>query len=198
MSPPDFASTNLMETCMRLEGAIFPNGVIYMSSHWRHHILQDIKNVGGLIYVDRFCEKGHQRIIKIKRNLKRMKSGDAKLATFPQQCSLEGSKLELPGRIKQKPTKAKPAKMTPVVSSPQRVAAINTHVTELKKRMKMTWSAGKPKPKTKKRPLPIFDLELGTDQDARPPKKNTRKPLWKPNPASSHINSRRTSRRRRK
>ena len=41
----------------------------------------------------------------------------------------------------------------------------------------MTWSAGKPKPKTKKRPLPIFDLDLGTDQDARPPKKHKKAPL---------------------
>ena len=65
----------LMGTGMRLESTAFPNHVVQMSSHWRTHILTELKCGNGLVWADRFTEKGHQIVIKIKNQLKRMTPG---------------------------------------------------------------------------------------------------------------------------
>ena len=109
----------LMGSCMRLESSIYPHHVVQMSSHWRTHLLQDIKNGCGLIWADRFTEKGHQIIIKLKNHLKRMKPGEKKNGSFLKLRDLASENLSFKPRIQSGPRKRKVAAMTPIYPVPE-------------------------------------------------------------------------------
>ena len=113
----------LMGSAMRLESNIFPNSPIQMSSHFRTHILADLKKGRGILWSDRYTERAHQIIIKVNEQLKRMRPGSLYLANRLQWTDLyrTGNRDEIaPPRIayeRKEPVESKKAETMKTLKS---------------------------------------------------------------------------------
>ena len=89
----------LLGAAMRVEVQFFPNCVPLDSTHYRVHLVENLKTGCGIVNSDRFTERAHRPVIEINRRLRRMREGPQELKTKLQLHMILLKKKDLQGRI---------------------------------------------------------------------------------------------------